>query len=119
MFQGITVEEARRQHEPAAAGDETHPPPETDPQLIVQRPGGENPILEEPSPQKPKVTRLTPPEKQEPAVKFKDAGNEAARQAEWGSGDAGYKPPSSPSDKMRKNLPYKVKATLPLIQVVE
>jgi hypothetical protein len=82
----------------------------------VQQPSGNvDVIAEEPSPvlpPNPKVTRLTPPEKQDPAVKFKDASKESANQAEWGSGDAGYKPPSSPSDKMRKNLPYKVKFTV-------
>jgi len=113
MFQGITVAEALKQHEPVEA-DPAHPPPETDPQFVVQSGNGENAgaILEEPSlvvPPKPKVTRMTPPEKQDPAIKFKDVGKEAAGQAEWGSGEAGYKPPSSPSDKMRKNLPYKYK----------
>jgi hypothetical protein len=112
-FQGITVEEALKQHEPPAEGEATHTPPETDPQFVHQH-GGENAnaVPEEPSPvlpPNPKVTRVTPPEKQDPAVRYKDASKEGARQAEWGSGDAGYKPPSSASDKMRKNLPYKYK----------
>lgn len=27
---------------------------------------------------------------------------------EWGSGEGGYKAPNGPSERMRKNLPYKV-----------
>jgi len=108
-FQGITIEEALKQHE-LADGQTTPPPPDKDPQF-AQQPA--NPVPEEPStpvsPPNPKVTRITPPEKQVPAVKFKEASKESATQAEWGSGDAGYKSPSSPSDKMRKNLPYKYK----------
>jgi hypothetical protein len=113
-FQGITVEEALKQHEEPAKGEATHPPPGTDPQF-VQQPGSDNTNTvpqKPPAPvllSNPKVTRLTPPEKQEPAVKFKDAKKDGAKQEEWGAGDAGYKSPSSPSDKMRKNLPYKVK----------
>lgn len=111
-FQGITVEEALKQHEPHEDGDGATPAPlETDPQFVEQAGSGNaNILLEEPSPvvpPNPKVTRVTPPEKQDPAVKYKDASK--SRQEEWGSGDAGYKSPSSPSDKMRKNLPYKVK----------
>jgi nucleobindin len=114
-FQGITVEEALKQHEEPAEGQATHPPPETDPQF-VQQPGGDNVVPQEPPvpirPPNPKVTRLTPPEKQDPAVKFKDASKAGASKGEWGAGDAGYKSPSSPSDKMRKNLPYKVKSSV-------
>jgi hypothetical protein len=111
-FQGITVEEALRQHEPIQ-GEATPPASDTDPQFVLQ-PGGANAnVREEPSapavPPNPKVTRLPPPEKQDPAVKYKDASKEGAKKDEWGSGDAGYKPPTSPSEKMRKNLPYKVK----------
>ena len=112
-FQGITVEEALKQHEEPA--EATLPPPGTDPKF-VQQPGGDNvnAVPQEPPapvrPPNPKVTRLTPPEKQDPAVKFRDAGKAGASKGEWGAGDAGYKSPSSPSDKMRKNLPYKVKS---------
>lgn len=95
-FQGITVEEALAQHEPEA---QAPPPPATG--STEEAPA---PVL----PPNPKVTRVTPPEKQEPAVKFKEASQEKGKQAEWGAGDDGYKSPSSPSDKMRKNLPYKV-----------
>lgn len=44
------------------------------------------------------VTRITPPEKQDPAIKFKSAKENGA---EWGDGPEGYKPPSKPAEKMR------------------
>ncbi|KIM88785.1 hypothetical protein PILCRDRAFT_238903 [Piloderma croceum F 1598] len=99
-FQGITVEEALKQHEEPSEGQATHPPPGTDPQF-VQQPGGDNANA---VPQEPPAP--------DPAVKFKDAGKAGASKEEWGAGDAGYKSPSSPSDKMRKNLPYKVKSSV-------
>jgi hypothetical protein len=46
----------------------------------------------------PKVTRLTPPEKQDPSVRFKDA---VTGKPEWGTGEGGYKPPTDPGDRMR------------------
>ena len=52
---------------------------------------------------------MPPPEKQDPAVRFANAKGEADRLGEWGAGDEGYKPPVNPSEKMRKNLPYKVR----------
>ncbi|KAG0707623.1 hypothetical protein DFH29DRAFT_796676 [Suillus ampliporus] len=81
-FQGITVEEAMRVHdEPPARPADTTP--------------------------KPKITRGIPPEKQDPVVKYKDIGKESDSQADWGTGDQGYKQPNTPIEKMRKNLPYK------------
>ncbi len=59
-------------------------------------------------PPKPKIQRTTPPEKQDPSVKYQDAKSAGQQKAEWGAGDDGYLPPSNPSDKMRKNMPYKV-----------
>ncbi|KAF9011152.1 hypothetical protein BDQ17DRAFT_1397080 [Cyathus striatus] len=53
-------------------------------------------------PPKPKYTRVTPPEKEEPSVKFKTAKSDAAKKD-------GYKPPTEASDKMRKNMPYKTR----------
>jgi len=55
---------------------------------------------------KPKVTRITPPEKQDPAIKYAGAKPDGA---EWGTGPDGFNPPSKPDDKMRKNVPYKYK----------
>lgn len=111
-FQGITVEEALKQHEPPEEGEATPPPPETDPQFVAQPGGAEAPKVDDPSepkmPPNPKVTRVTPPEKQEPKLKFKDATKQRGSQEEWGAGSEGYKSPTTPSEKMRKNLPYKV-----------
>jgi len=81
-FQGVTVEEILKEQEILNAQQE--------------------------SPIKP-VVRVPPPEKQDPAVKFKNAQSEGARKDEWGTGKDGYKPPTEASDMMRKNLPYKYK----------
>lgn len=47
------------------------------------------------------VTRVPPPEKQDPVVKFKNAQSEGAQKGEWGTGAGGYKPPTEASDKLR------------------
>ena len=78
MYQGITVEEAIAQHEPDT------------------------------QPQKPKVTRVTPPEKQDPEVRYGGAKEESKNRAEWGAGDEGFKTPKTPAERLRKNVPYKV-----------
>ncbi|KAG9313947.1 hypothetical protein JVU11DRAFT_4721 [Chiua virens] len=80
-FQGITIQEAMRVHDEAASKAEAA--------------------------QRPKITRGTP--KQDPAVKYKDIAKEMENQSEWGAGEQGYKQPKSPGEKMRKNLPYKVR----------
>jgi nucleobindin len=127
-YQGITVEEALASHEQheehaeaPAEGTLVEPPVEAaqhpaavphphDEQIVVE------PVVEPPahvmspdSAAKPKVTRVTPPEKQDPSVKYKGAKVEGVKKGEWGSGSDGYKPPTKPGDKMRKNLPYKYK----------
>ncbi|KAN0100207.1 hypothetical protein V8E55_000191 [Tylopilus felleus] len=79
-YQGISVEEVLRAHEP---------PTET---IALPR---------------PKITRGAP--KQDPAVKYKNIDKEKENQSEWGTGEQGYKQPKSPAEKMRKNLPYKYK----------
>ena len=77
-YQGITVEEALAQHDHDA------------------------------EPQKPKVTRVAPPEKQDPEVRHGDAKEESRNRAEWGAGDEGFKTPKTPAERLRKNVPYKV-----------
>lgn len=52
--------------------------------------------------------REVPPEKRPPEQRYGQAANEARTKEEWGQGPDGYKPPRTPADKMRKNLPYKV-----------
>lgn len=58
-----------------------------------------------PPPARPPVVRVPPPEKQDPAVKY---AGERPNHEEWGTGEKGYKTPKDASDRMRKNLPYKV-----------
>ncbi|KAG6911305.1 hypothetical protein DXG01_002144 [Tephrocybe rancida] len=109
-FQGITVEEALKEHE----HEEAPPPvatPENNNSDAAAHPHGEqveagSPVQEPPV---PKVTRVTPPEKQDPSIRFKGASAEGKRKGEWGTGDEGYKAPTEPSDRMRRNLPYKYK----------
>ncbi|PVF97707.1 hypothetical protein CPB86DRAFT_807121 [Serendipita vermifera] len=57
----------------------------------------------------PRFSRQTPPEKQDPKIKFKDAGVEAEKKPQWGEGDDAYMRPKSAADKLRKNMPYKYK----------
>ncbi|KAI0271468.1 hypothetical protein BC834DRAFT_859799 [Gloeopeniophorella convolvens] len=89
-FQGISVEEALAQH------DEQPP-------AAAEQPGTSDPDAPR------KYERPVPPEQQDPAVRFRQAKAESEAHGEWGSGESGYKPPKSPSEKMRKNLPYKYK----------
>ncbi|KAI0718920.1 precursor to secretory protein Ssp120 [Cerioporus squamosus] len=111
-FQGVSVEEVIAQHEPhdhPAQEQEQH----ADPKLIVQDPHNdqvEPPAdVKEPAAGTPpkKINRLSPPEKMDPAERYANARAQAEGQGEWGAGEGGYKPPKSPSEKMRKNLPYK------------
>ena len=85
VFQGVTVEEILKEQQEVAAAAAAAASQK--PQKAV--PGS-----------KP-VTRVTPPEKQEPEVKYKDAVTVGARKGEWGTGEAGYKPPTDPGEKLR------------------
>jgi nucleobindin len=78
-FQGITVEEALHQHDA--------PPKEPE--------GGSA---------RPKLTRITPPEKQDPLVKFGSAAEDAKARSEWGSGEEGFKPPKTPAERLRYEI---------------
>jgi len=44
---------------------------------------------------------MTPPEKQDPRIKYQNAAKEKDTQSEWGTGEEGYKSPKSPVEKMR------------------
>ena len=79
-FQGVTVEDILKSQEEAAAAAAA-----AQKTVPISKP----------------ITRMTPPEKQDPAVKYKDAGNIGARKGEWGTGEAGYKPPTEPGEKLR------------------
>ncbi|KAI0305066.1 hypothetical protein BC826DRAFT_979798 [Russula brevipes] len=89
---GISVEEALAQHGEAVPNEQ--PPAES-----AKVDGEEVPK---------KFERQTPPEEQDPVIRFRQAKAESEAHGEWGAGDSGYKPPNSPSERMRKNLPYKV-----------
>jgi hypothetical protein len=69
---------------------------------------GDLPPAQQGIPRSP-VVRVPPPEKQDPAVKY---AGEKPHGDDWGTGERGYKPPKDAGDKMRKNLPYKVKSCL-------
>lgn len=126
-FQGLSVEEVIRSHEhpedfivaqpegakdadsehvPAEGADGIPTPEEAAADPIAAHPHDEQIVPDKPvedpfAPSNPKVTRLPPPEKAEPQVKFKDAKAAGERKGEWGQGEEGYKAPSDPSDKMR------------------
>ncbi|KAJ7755025.1 precursor to secretory protein Ssp120 [Mycena maculata] len=119
-FQGISVEEALQAHEPPQEHSPTPGEGETiqTPEELAQHPAAVphphddavviDPLVEPPSDSsKPKVNRMPPPEKQDPSIKFKGAKSAGDKKGEWGTGSEGYKPPTNPGDKMRKNLPYK------------
>jgi hypothetical protein len=89
VYQGISVEEALAQHVEPAPSEHTYE---------------EQADQEVPK----KFERLVPPEQQDPAVRFRQAKAESEAHGDWGLGEGGYKSPKSPSEKMRKNLPYKV-----------
>ncbi|KAK0455822.1 precursor to secretory protein Ssp120 [Armillaria borealis] len=114
VYQGITVEEVLQSHEPPPEGahpEDQHVPLQgTDQQpLAAAHPHDEQrenvtPLAEPPN---PKITRVTPPEKQDPDVRYRGAKSEGDKKGAWGSGEEGYLPPSNAGDKMRKNMPYK------------
>ncbi|KAF8640943.1 hypothetical protein AX17_000590 [Amanita inopinata Kibby_2008] len=91
-FQGVSVEEVLKYQ-----GQPSIPIP------------GENDAQTPIAPPKPKYTRVIPPEKQDPSIKYKNVEEEAKKKDAWGAGDAGYMVPRDAGDKMRRNLPYKYK----------
>ncbi|KAF5332539.1 hypothetical protein D9611_005141 [Ephemerocybe angulata] len=119
-FQGISVEDLNKERlqaqeaadaaasasasKAAAIGDAATAP---EGQATATAAEGESAAAAVETSAKPGVTRVTPPEKQDPSIKFADARARAAANAEWGNGEAGYKPPAKPEEKMRRGLPYK------------
>jgi len=119
-FQGITVEEALKAHDhaespPSPAAGKGTPTPETAPPVpVAAHPHDEQvevipPVHEPPV---PKITRTPPPEKQDPSIRFKDASEQAKNKGEWVAGEKGYMRPTDPSDRLRRNMPYKVHVSL-------
>ncbi|KAL5533741.1 hypothetical protein ACEPAG_201 [Sanghuangporus baumii] len=100
-FQGISVDEALEEHERAEAAAEAR---------IKELREQEEREQEQLKQQKPKpTTRPANPEKLDPAVRYGDAEKESEEFGEWGTGDKGYKVPSTPGERLRKNVPYKYK----------
>lgn len=100
-FAGVSVEEilaAQRAAEEEAAK-------RTAAQQDINNQQNLNAVDPNAPPARSPVIRVTPPEKQDPSVKY---AGEKPHGEEWGTGDQGYKSPRDASDKMRKNLPYKV-----------
>ncbi|KAI0050604.1 hypothetical protein FA95DRAFT_1487052 [Auriscalpium vulgare] len=120
-YQGITVEEALAQHDeaphdappPATEQHDTeHPDAPAEPHDTLAEP--HDPVPEGAPPQNTpavpgpkKYLRPVDPASVDPAVRFRDAKAESERLGDWGEGSAGYAPPKRPSERMRKNLPYK------------
>ncbi|KAH8099734.1 precursor to secretory protein Ssp120 [Cristinia sonorae] len=98
IFQGITVEEALAQHEPHEHEEAPATPPP-----IEQQPGVDQQAAVNDG--KPKFTR--PPPADDPIRRFQEAKKAGVVREEWGSGDDGYKPPKTPTERFKKNLPYK------------
>ncbi|KAI0690743.1 hypothetical protein BC835DRAFT_1363115 [Cytidiella melzeri] len=113
-FQGITVEEALKQHEFVA-------PPPSSQQLEGQAEvpkddtfGGEHIAVDMTigsAPPASKPTRQADPAKEDPIERFKKAKAMSEEHADhgYGQGEDGYKAPRGVDDKLknRKNLPYK------------
>ncbi|EKM61432.1 uncharacterized protein PHACADRAFT_248036 [Phanerochaete carnosa HHB-10118-sp] len=107
-YQGISVEEALQQHEPAPEGDgAVTPPPADGAQQQQQQPldDGEPPHAAD----APRFTRLPDLDKEDPIERIKKAKAAGAGADEWGQGEDGYKSPRLPADRLKKNLPYKYK----------
>lgn len=102
-FAGLSVEEILAAQAAAEAAAQHMGSGET-PQ---QQTGGSQQAIPPPAGSRPPVVRVPPPEKQDPAVKY--AGEKPDRD-DWGTGEKGYKTPKDASERMRKNLPYKVKS---------
>lgn len=94
-FTGVSVEELEAAQAQVEAEAETAKQMNDAPQSDQQHGTG-----------KPPVIRVPPPEKQDPAVRY---AGEKPHDEEWGAGERGYKPPRDASDRMRRNVPYKVR----------
>ncbi|EPT03458.1 hypothetical protein FOMPIDRAFT_1022421 [Fomitopsis schrenkii] len=109
-FQGISVEDALKQHEPHPEENKAQQPVQvpsgTDGETAAQDPALDDPALQpaKPGPVVPKFTR-SKQEDDDPAVRYQNA----KANGQWGEGDHGYAAPKLPSDRLKKNVPYKYK----------
>ena len=101
-FQGISVEEALKQHEPHPEDNKAQQPVQVpsnaDSEAAAQDPALEDPALQpaKPGPVLPKFTR-SKQEDDDPAVRYQNA----KANGQWGEGDHGYAPPKLPSDRLK------------------
>jgi nucleobindin len=115
-FQGISLEDLLAQREvlPPPPPPPGQPENAMDDQIVNELPQDNQQPLESIAPAStgPKFTR--PQAEKDPKIKYSKAAQEKASQPEWGTGETGYRAPRSPSEKLRKNLPYKVRTALSL-----
>ncbi|KAH7100145.1 hypothetical protein BKA62DRAFT_707746 [Auriculariales sp. MPI-PUGE-AT-0066] len=104
-------------HGPGPGAHEAPPPPVDgaghphDNEDLFQSPDGQ-PVEQQQQQvirERPKIVREDPPEKKNPQDRYRNVKESAEGSPEWGEGDAGYKRPKTPADKMRRNVPYKYK----------
>jgi hypothetical protein len=115
VFQGISVEEALQQHE--HDGEPRSPPADAPTPDAGDRvphdehgPTPGHPHDDQQVPLKPAVPNYTrAPKGSDPVEKYMNAKQGSGADSEWGQGDGGYRSPKSPSEKMRKNVPYKAR----------
>jgi len=96
-FTGVSVEELEAAQAKVEAETETAKQMNEAPQSVESN--------QQDGTGKPPVIRVPPPEKQDPAVRY---AGEKPHDEEWGAGERGYKTPRDASDRMRRNVPYKV-----------
>lgn len=82
--------------EPQPGASEGEGVPEVD-ALNRENEGERAPPADKDAKQKYTYTRTPPKEKQDPSVAYKDVHGDT----EWGVGDAGYKVPKTPGERMR------------------
>lgn len=101
-FQGISVEDALKQHEPHPEENKAQQPVQvpsgTDGETAAQDPALDDPALQpaKPGPVVPKFTR-SKQEDDDPAVRYQNA----KANGQWGEGDHGYAAPKLPSDRLK------------------
>lgn len=98
-YQGITVDDALAQHEPPVDAP-GHQHGEEAQQPLDDSFGGEH-VPADTAAGAPKFTRLPDPDKEDPIERFKKAKAAGVGAEEWGQGEGGYKPPRSPTDRMK------------------
>lgn len=101
-FQGISVEDALKQHEPHPEDKKAQQPVQfpasTDGETAAQDPALDDPALQpaKPGPVAPKFTR-SKQEDDDPAVRYQNA----KANGQWGEGDNGYAAPKLPSERLK------------------